>query len=106
MRKKFRNIRIASLAALVFAAGQILSPAVVIVPPPEKTMVLSWDYSELNPDVVFTIYHSEDPSLPRESWSVLTNVLATSCVVPLQPGEHYFAVTASNIVSGLKSGFN
>jgi hypothetical protein len=89
------------LVVLVSLAGRFAVSGVIL--PPSKTMKLMWNYSQQSSNIVFNIYHSADLSVPRRSWPFLTNVTATSCVVPAPGDIHFYTVTASNVVTGVES---
>jgi len=65
-----------------------------------ETVTLTWDYpaADLSPDLTFRIRHSTEADLPFAKWSVLTNVAGTnlSVTLNLEPGQHYFYLTATN----------
>jgi len=95
MTKKFRKIR-----GLIVAFALIASVATAVVLPPTPTVTLSWDYpaDQLGTNLTFKVYHTTDISLPMENWTVMTNVVGTnlSTKIPMGPGAHFFALTASN----------
>lgn len=76
-----------------------------IILPPVKTVKLMWDYAEPNSNIVFNVYGTTDLAASTRSWTLLTNVPLTSCVLPMQSGAQFFTVAASNIVTGMQSEF-
>lgn len=64
--------------------------------PPSGRITLAWDYptNELGMDLTFRVYRSGD----LRNWTLLTNVVGTNATVAVQvqPGQHFFAMTASN----------
>ncbi len=65
-----------------------------------EPVTLSWDYpaAERTPDLQFRLYHSTNSDLPLYKWTALTNTAGTNCSITLslQPGRHFFYVTAVN----------
>ncbi|MGN6552579.1 MAG: hypothetical protein ACTHLW_02445 [Verrucomicrobiota bacterium] len=76
-----------------------------IILPPVKTVKLMWDYSATDSNIVFNVYGTTDLAAPTRSWTLLTNVPMTSCVLPMQSNAQFFTVAASNIVTGMQSDF-
>jgi hypothetical protein len=85
--------------------GLLTSLAVFVPPPPEKTVTLVWSYPEMSTNIVFNIYEATNLAVPMTRWRIVTNVRTLSCILPVGEGAHFFAVTASNIVTGLESDF-
>ncbi len=79
-------------------------------PPPASVLQLQWNWI-YPPDasisnLTFAIRHSTNLALPIMQWSVLTNITASanpSLLVTTQPGQHYFAVTAPDLLNGSNS---
>src|SRR6476646_3020510 len=96
-----------------FAFGVLMVPIFLVmhwvsfaaVIPPPKTLLLKWDYTQVSPDIVFNVYSTTNLGVPIKKWTRYTNVTTTSCVVQVQPGNRFFAVTASNTVSRLESAY-
>lgn len=86
------------LASLV---GQFASFA-VILPPPVKTVTLTWNYPQSDPDIVFNIYGTTNLTLPAMRWPLISTVTNMSCTLPMLDCC-FFTVTASNVVTGLES---
>jgi hypothetical protein len=93
-----------ALAALAVLGVQLMSRA-VIVPPPPRTVTLAWHYPEPNTQIVFNIYGTTNLAAPLSEWALITNVVDTSCSLPLNHETCFYTVTASNVVSGLESGY-
>lgn len=95
------------LCAIVVGISLTISVATAVIVPPTPTVTLSWDYpaDQLGTNLTFKVYHSTDITEPMENWTVLTNVPGTnlSTKIPLGPGAHFFALTASNAAG--ESGF-
>jgi len=89
------------LAVLVSLAGRFAVHGVIL--PPSKTLKLVWNYPNQSSNIVFNVYHSTDVTVPRYSWTLLTNVTGMSCVVSATDAKHFFTVTASNVVSRTES---
>ncbi len=100
MQKKL----VVGLVLLATLVGRLVSLA-VILPPPVKTITLTWEYTA-NPDIVFNIYGTTNLALPVAQWPLVATVAETSCSIPAQAESCFFVVTASNIVTGLESTFN
>jgi hypothetical protein len=95
-----------AVAGSVVLIGLLTSLAVFVPPPPPgKTVTLIWDYPEISTNIVFNVYETTNLSLPMTRWKIVTNVRMLSCVLPVRNGAHFFAVTASNIATGLESDF-
>ncbi|HHY85022.1 MAG TPA: hypothetical protein GYA07_05740 [Verrucomicrobia bacterium] len=62
-----------------------------------------WEYPISSPDIVFNVYHTTNLALPKWKWTLVTNVSGRSCMLIVQPGQHFFTVTASNKATGLES---
>jgi hypothetical protein len=62
--------------------------------------IVMWDYpaDELSTDLTFNLYETTNASLPLSAWKRLKNLPGTtlSCTVQVQPGQHFFVLTASN----------
>lgn len=97
-----QNKVLAALMALFVTTAWLPSHA-VILPPPTKTITLMWDYPQLDPEIVFNVYSTTNIAAPVSQWSVVTNVKQLSCSLPLQDGNRFFTVSASNTVSGLET---
>ena len=93
-----------ALAAIVVLGVQLASRA-VILPPPSRTVTLAWQYPEPDTQVVFNIYGTTNLAAPISEWSLITNVVDTTCSLPLTHETCFYTVTASNVVSGLESGY-
>jgi hypothetical protein len=76
-----------------------------IILPPTKTATLKWDYPYEASEIVFNVYGSTNLSMPMRQWTLLTNVTALSCSVPIKANANFFTVIASNQVTRLHSGF-
>ena len=64
-----------------------------------EVVTLAWDYpsAEVTNIAAFKVYQSEDVSRPLREWPLLTNVSgALQVSFLLEPGRHFFFVTASN----------
>jgi hypothetical protein len=82
------------------------TPAVASnLPPQPRTITLTWNYPQMSPDIVFKIYSSTNLGTPVSKWPVYTNLTSTSCVIPVLPGNRFFAVTASNMATRTESAF-
>lgn len=73
----------------------------------KTNVTLQADYptNAVSTDLSFNLYSSTNAALPLSSWSVLTNVTYPGCMVngtnvqvtvPIQPGNMFFYMTASN----------
>lgn len=100
MQKKFLLV----LAALAVFQFQLVCRA-VILPPPAPTVTLAWQYAEPSTQIVFNVYGTTNLATPLEEWSLITNVSETSCSLPINNEACFYTVTASNVVSGLESGY-
>lgn len=100
MQKRF----IFALAAIAVLGVQLVSRA-VILPPPTRTVTLAWQYPEPNTQIVFNIYGTTNLAAPLSEWSLITNVMDMSCSLPINHETCFYTVTASNVVSGLESGY-
>ena len=59
------------------------------------TAILAWDYPpEEVAKVTFNLYSTTN--LSSTNWTVLTNMVGTNVVIPINPGMAFFFVTASN----------
>lgn len=72
---------------------------------PFPSVTLMWDYPELTPEIVFNVYQSTSLQVPMENWELVHTTAETKCVIPATAGAQFFTVTASNIVTGVESGF-
>lgn len=87
-----------ALIALLF----LLLPlgAKAAVPTTPQLVILAWDYptNELRAELSFKLYTSTNLAVPMTNWLVLTNVAGTNlaAAVRIEPGEHFFTLTASN----------
>ncbi|HLP76464.1 MAG TPA: hypothetical protein VK327_06035 [Candidatus Paceibacterota bacterium] len=97
MQKRL-SVGLVLLASLV---GQFASFA-VILPPPVKTVTLTWNYPVSDPEIVFNVYGTTNLALPLMQWPLLSTVTNLSCTLPMQD-RCFFTVTASNVVTGLES---
>lgn len=91
-----------ALAAAVFFAVRAASPP--------RSVTLSWDYptNELSTDIVFKVWTSTDVTVPVTNWTLITNVVGTNTSVTfsVQPGVHFYALTASSVFWKLDSVFS
>ena len=91
---------------LIFAVSAIAHFAVIaVILPPTKTIKLTWEYPQLDPQIVFKVYQSTNLTIPMEQWIVVTNVTGLSCVLPMNSETCFYTVVASNIVTGMQSAF-
>lgn len=81
---------------VVFAAVLLSSLVFAGTPPGPARVVFAWD-GQGGVDV-FRLYSSTNLLVPLTNWTALTNVPGTnfSCAVPVQPGQRFFYLTASN----------
>ncbi len=100
-----------SVGLLIFLAGVLMrssAHAVILPPPPPvpNSVTLTWDYPDVEPGtIVFNVYASTNPASPVSEWQIVTNVAERSCVIPVEYESCFFAVSASNVVSGTESSF-
>ena len=88
------------VAVSVFLLGQFTGSAVIL---PPSTVTLIWDYPQPSADIVFNVYQSTNAAASLSKWKVATNVTVTTCTLPIQPGNCFYTVTASNKVTKLES---
>src|SRR5262245_5962019 len=100
-----RRLTVGALIVLGFLLTRSTSLA-GFVPPQSKTLILKWNYSQMSTDIVFKVYSTTNLASPVWKWPVYTNIATTSCVVQMLPGNHYFAVTASNTTLHTESTFS
>lgn len=88
----------AALALLVIPL--LLLAAGSSVPTGPTPITLAWNYptNELSTNLTFRLYHSTNITVPLTNWTVITNIAGTNTSVslPVLPGAHFFALTASN----------
>jgi hypothetical protein len=96
------------LTLLLSSVAWFSSLAVIVLPPGTvvKTITLTWDYPEMNDEIVFNVYGTTNLAAPMTDWQLITNVTELSCTIPMREGSHFFVVSASNVVSGLESSFS
>ena len=79
--------------------------AMSVILPPGKTVTLNWSYPQ-NSQIVFNVYQTTNLAISMRNWTLVTNVVQRSCVLPVQSGSHFFIVAASNTVTKLESQLN
>jgi len=93
-----RTLAILFLTCLVAIAG----PGTVKT---NVTLIADYDTNAVSADLSFNLYSTTNIALPVAQWPVVTNVLYPACMVngtnvqiilPIQPGPHFYALTASN----------
>jgi hypothetical protein len=84
------------LAGIITLAA-VAAQAVTLHP-----VTLAWTYPDTPPDW-FKLYHSTNLTLPLTNWAVIAQVpgtnsdgLVTSLQISIEPGLHFFYLTASN----------
>lgn len=75
-----------------------------------KNITLAWDYptNELSTNLTFRLYGSTNIVQPMTNWILLVTIPGTnlSTVLSVVPGEHFYALTASNVFWRLESDFS
>lgn len=86
-----------ALTLLAFAIAMVMASASAAV---FTNVTLAWEYptNELSTNISFNLYYSTNILQPLTNWVILTNVsgLKTNVIVPIKPGVHFYALTASN----------
>lgn len=68
------------------------------VPTGPQQVTLMWDNQpEYGTNTTIRLHHSTSLTLPMASWEVLGTVVDTNAItIAIEPGPHFFYVTASN----------
>jgi hypothetical protein len=96
-----KQLTVGLIVVVVSMAARFASAVIL---PPGKRVTLSWNYSQISPEIVFNVYASTNLAAPARNWTLLTNVTALSCALPAVSPNQFFTVTASNTVTGRESG--
>lgn len=113
---RFPAIALLCLLALSGCAARPVRPVDPLLPPPVPAMAsqaprryavgagptvvtLLWDAptNGVSPDMSYNLYSAGALTLPLTNWAVVTNTTNQTVTLSIQPGNHFFFVTASNL---------
>jgi hypothetical protein len=97
-------LKLFTAGLIVVVVSMVTRFASAVILPPTKRVTLSWNYSQISPEIVFNVYASTNLAAPARNWTLLTNVTTLSCSLSAASPHQFFTVTASNTVTGRESG--
>lgn len=75
-------------------------------PPPPSVVNLQWDYAATEQkNIVFNLYHATNLPSVQTKWCRRLTTTNLKASVIVNPGVHFYTVTASNILTGKESTF-